>query len=124
MKSNGMKAKWIATGLAVTLMTCGAAMAQTAPTVGARPGSDQAKAAAGGNDNQAVATTRTDAASPAHGANSFTIGQARSRIQAHGYDNVSGLRLDQNGVWRGHATKDGQTTTVWLDYKGNVGRQM
>jgi hypothetical protein len=26
-------------------------------------------------------------------------------------------------VWRGTATKDGQSVQVWLDYKGNTGQQ-
>jgi hypothetical protein len=116
--------KGLATGLAVTVMSIGIALAQNAPSVGARPGSDQSKAAAGGNDNQAVATNRTDANTPARGANSFTAGEARSRIEARGFANITGLHLDQDGVWRGQATKDGRTAAVWLDYKGNIGQQM
>ena len=78
--------------------------------------------AASGNNNQAVATTNANAPQPAHGANSFTIGEARRRIAGQGFQNVSGLRKD-NGVWRGTATKDGQQVSVWLDYKGNIGQQ-
>ena len=76
--------------------------------------------AASGNENQTVATTNANAATPAHGHNSFTRGEARRRIAAEGYSHVTGLRLAK-GVWQGHATKDGQTANVWLDYKGNVG---
>ena len=81
------------------------------------------QAAASGNTNQAVATTSANATQPAKGANSFTQGQARDRIENEGYSNVSGLSKDANGVWRGKAEKNGQQTTVWLDYKGNVACQ-
>jgi hypothetical protein len=78
-------------------------------------------AAASGNTNQAVATTNANAPAPAKGANSFTMGEAKSRIEKNGYSNVSDLAKDDNGVWRGTAQKGGSGTTVWLDYKGNVG---
>jgi hypothetical protein len=57
---------------------------------------------------------------PAAGANSFTEGQAKSRIEARGYANVSGLRKDDNGVWRGMAMKDGKSVNVSVDFQGNV----
>ena len=44
-------------------------------------------------------------AAPVAGANSFTEGQAKSKIEASGYTNVSGLKKDDNGVWTGTATK-------------------
>jgi hypothetical protein len=78
-------------------------------------------AAASGNNNQAVATTSANAPQPAKGHNSFTMGQARTRIGKNGYQNVAGLKKDNDGVWRGTAQKDGQQVNVWLDYKGNVG---
>ena len=49
---------------------------------------------------------------PAAGANSFTEGQAKSRIEAAGYTNVSGLAKDKDGVWRGKAAKGGATKDV------------
>ena len=58
---------------------------------------------------------------PVSGANSFTEGQAKSRIESSGYTNVSGLRKDDQGVWRGTATKDGRSVNVSLDFQGNVG---
>jgi len=82
---------------------------------------NQGTAAASGNNNQAVATTDANAPAPARGANSFTQGQAQSRIQDHGFQNVTGLNKDDDGVWRGTGTKNGQPAAVWLDYKGNVG---
>jgi len=57
------------------------------------------------------------------GANSFTEGQARSRIEAQGYQNVSELRKDDQGIWRGRAMRNGASVTVMLDFKGNVSAQ-
>jgi opacity protein-like surface antigen len=57
---------------------------------------------------------------PAAGANSFTEGQAKSRIEAAGYSNISGLTKDKDGIWRGRASRGGATFDVGLDYQGNV----
>jgi opacity protein-like surface antigen len=57
---------------------------------------------------------------PATGANSFTEGQAKSRIGAAGYSNISGLTKDKDGIWIGKASKGGATVDVGLDYQGNV----
>jgi hypothetical protein len=57
---------------------------------------------------------------PVSGRNSFTEGEAKSRIEKMGFSNVSNLKKDDNGVWRGRATKDGKTVDVSLDYQGNV----
>ena len=77
--------------------------------------------AASGDSNQAVATTSANAPTPAHGANSFTQGQAKSRMESEGFSNVTNLKKDDNGVWRGQADRSGSQVFVWLDYKGNVG---
>jgi hypothetical protein len=57
---------------------------------------------------------------PVAGANSFTEGQAKSRIESHGYGNVNDLKKDDSGVWRGKAMKDGKSVDVSLDFQGNV----
>src|SRR5712672_2910810 len=57
---------------------------------------------------------------PVSGRNSFTEGEAKSRIEKMGFSNVSKLKKDDNGVWRGRATKDGKTVDVSLDYQGKV----
>ena len=93
----------------------------TAPAPSSSPSRDAA--AASGNSNQAVATTNANAPTPARGANSFTEGEARRRIESNGFSNVSGLAKDNDGVWRGKAEKGSQQAQVWLDYKGNVGQQ-
>ncbi|MDQ2761954.1 MAG: hypothetical protein M3Y22_00130 [Pseudomonadota bacterium] len=88
---------------------------------GAAMDGDKSAAAASGNNNQAVATTNANAPTPAKGSNSFTMGEAKSRLEKNGFSNVSDLRKDANGVWRGNAQKSGSPTAVWLDYKGNTG---
>ena len=57
---------------------------------------------------------------PVAGANSFTMGEAKSAIQAKGYTHVAKLKKDKDGVWRGMATKDGQSGPISVDYQGNV----
>ena len=62
----------------------------------------------------------TNPAAPVPGANSFTEGQAQSKIESSGYTQVSGLKKDDNGVWTGSAMKGGQKVNVKLDFQGNV----
>ena len=57
---------------------------------------------------------------PVAGANSFTEGQAKSRIEEKGFSNVSALQKDANGVWRGKAAQGGKTVNVSVDFQGNV----
>ncbi|TGQ01333.1 MULTISPECIES: DUF4142 domain-containing protein [unclassified Mesorhizobium] len=79
------------------------------------------KSSATGSTTPAVTTTDTaDPSAPVPGANSFTEDQAKSRIQDAGFSDVSALNKDEQGIWRGQATKDGKKTAVALDYQGNV----
>ena len=57
---------------------------------------------------------------PVAGANSFTESQARSRIEKMGFADVTDLKKDDNGVWRGRAMKGGQMVDVSVDFQGNV----
>ena len=57
------------------------------------------------------------------GANSFTEAQARSRLEAQGFSNVTELRKDDQGIWRGKAQRDGKSVSVGIDYKGTVQTQ-
>lgn len=57
---------------------------------------------------------------PVAGRNSFTEGQAKSRIESAGYSNVTELKKDDNGVWRGKASKGGAVSNVSVDFQGNV----
>ncbi|POR52474.1 hypothetical protein [Bosea psychrotolerans] len=61
-----------------------------------------------------------DKNAPLPGANSFTEGQAKSRLEANGYSNVTGLKKDENGVWKGSAMKGSAKVTVSVDYRGNI----
>lgn len=90
-----------------------AAFAQ-ATTATQAPSTSTAPAAVSTSDNP-----RTTAA-PVPGANSFTEGQARARIEEKGFGNVTALQKDQKGVWRATAMKDGKSQTVALDFQGNV----
>jgi hypothetical protein len=77
--------------------------------------------AAPGPGNPAVRTdSQNNPGAPVAGASSFTEGQAKSRIESHGYSNVTGLTKDGDGVWRGKGMKDGQSVDVSLDFQGNV----
>lgn len=81
-----------------------------------QPDSDKTNPAVATDD--AVAAREAEA--PAMGANSFTEQQARERISAAGYLDVSGLALGEDGIWRGTAMMAGQSQSVELDYQGNV----
>lgn len=45
---------------------------------------------------------------------------AKSRIEASGYSNVTDLSKDSYGVWHAKAQKLGMPVTVSLDIRGNV----
>ena len=98
----------IVISVAVLALTGAVALAQNPPAQ-SRP------------NNPAVNTTGTNNANnPVAGANSFTEGQAKSRMETGGYSNVSGLKKDDNGVWRAKAMKDGKSVDISLDFQGNV----
>jgi hypothetical protein len=59
----------------------------------------------------------------AKGHNSFTKGEARTRIEKAGYSDVKNLTLDPDGLWQASAEQNGQSVRVALDYKGNVASQ-
>ena len=57
------------------------------------------------------------------GSNSFTESQARSKIEQAGYQNVTDLKKDDQGIWRAKAQKGDRSVSVGLDFKGNVATQ-
>lgn len=77
-------------------------------------------------------TTTTEGSTPAiaepgsnlgvlvEGKNSFTESQAKERIAEAGYAEIGALKLDDQGIWRGTAAKDGKSVSVGIDYQGNV----
>jgi len=54
------------------------------------------------------------------GENSFTENQAKARIESAGFTAVSGLKLDEQGIWRGTATKGATSVKVGIDFQGNI----
>jgi protein CpxP len=116
------------------LLAATPALAQT--TVTGQPATGGASSATSGGQN-AVTRPNTDHArdgKPAgagpmanvkleQGANSFTEGEARSRLEKAGYHDVKDLKKDTTGIWRANATLDGKPTAVGLDFKGNVAAQ-
>ena len=65
-------------------------------------------------------TVAVEAGAPFEGANSFTEGQAKDRVLAAGFANVSTLTKDAKGIWRGTLDSQGKKLNVAVDYKGNV----
>ena len=72
------------------------------------------------NNNAVNSAGQNNSSKPVAGANSFTEGQAKSKIEEAGWTNVTALKKDDNGVWRGKAMKDGKSVDVSLDFQGNV----
>jgi hypothetical protein len=68
-------------------------------------------------------TTPTETKAPEAGANSFTEAQAKDRIEKAGFTQVTGLRKDDQGIWRATATKGSAQVNVSLDFRGNVTTQ-
>lgn len=93
--------------VAASFATCAPAFAQNPP-------------AKDGPGNKAINSEQKNSNAPVAGRNSFTEGQAQSAIEKAGYTNVSGLKKDDNGVWRGKASKGGSSSSVSVDFQGNV----
>ena len=100
----------------VALSACGNNDEAKAPVEG--PAVSTAEAPA----NPAIDTQETsEKAALTPGANSFTEGQARDAIEKRGYTVSGPLTQDEQGIWKGQATRSGgAATTVSVDYKGVV----
>ena len=94
--------------LCIAVLMTTAAVAQNQP------------AKSGPNNNAVNSAGQNNSNAPVAGRNSFTEGQAKSKIEGAGYSNVSDLKKDDNGVWRGKASKGGSSTQVSVDFQGNV----
>lgn len=57
------------------------------------------------------------------GANSFTEGQVRSRLDDAGFKDAKDLKKGDDGIWRGAAMHNGKSVKVGLDFKGNIAVQ-
>ena len=80
----------------------------------------QQPAKVGPNNSAVNSPGQNNSNVPVAGRNSFTEGQAKSKIEEAGYTGISGLKKDDNGVWRGKASKGGSATNVSVDFQGNV----
>lgn len=98
--------KKIVTLSAATLLSAAAAFAQSET-----PSTSQTTPAV---------NTEHNPGAPVAGKNSFTESQAKARMEEAGYSDVTGLKLDDQGVWRATAKKDGADAAVSLDFQGNV----
>src|SRR4051812_25412212 len=74
----------------------------------------------GPNNNAINSSGQNNSNAPVAGRNSFTEGQAKSKIEEAGYSDVSELKKDDNGVWRGNAKKAGTSANISVDFQGNV----
>jgi glucose/arabinose dehydrogenase len=68
-------------------------------------------------DTTADMTTPGPAAPPAATV-TITESDARSRIEAQGYSNVTGLMQNPDGTWSATATRNGETTQVTVSESG------
>lgn len=123
------------TAVATLLMLGTGAMAQTSVT--GQPATGGASSSQSGSTPPAVTRPNTDHAEPGRaattgtvgnaqlekGANSFTEGQVRGRLEQAGLKEVQGLNKDGDGIWHGQAQRDGKPVTVGFDYKGNIAVQ-
>lgn len=112
-------------------VSASAALAQTTP---AAPDSNPSAAAPADRSGTTTIGPQTEsgqpavainrdagsAATPQPGANSFTEGQARSRLEAAGFSDIAELQKDDQGIWRGRGSRNGQQVSVALDFQGNV----
>ena len=77
-------------------------------------------AQSGPNNSAVNSAGQNNSNAPVAGRNSFTEGQAKSKIEDAGYTNVTELKKDDNGVWRGKAEQNGKAVNVSVDFQGNV----
>jgi len=94
--------------LVTVLAVAPAALAQTPPPLPQK------------GNNAINETGKKNSDTPVKGANSFTEDQAKSRMQAAGYEGISELKKSDDGVWRAKALRGRSRFEVSLDYQGNV----
>ena len=117
--------------LLVATLFGSSALAQT--TVTGTPAAPDAKSSQQSGGQESVTRPNTDKMTPnggtaaAHGAvqlekgaNSFTEGEVRRRLERAGYHEVKDLKKDGDGIWHASAMVDGKPASVGLDFKGNV----
>jgi hypothetical protein len=94
-------------------------IAETALAQNAAPERSTSAPPAVSNPNDATKTS----AAPVAGKNSFTEAQAKTRLESHGYTQVTSLNKDADSIWHATAMKDGKSMAVAVDYQGNITEQ-
>lgn len=115
--------KKLSLALAFSGATLSAAYAQQSPATSTTPATPPVTVpapAAGAPSTNTPTTGAPVAVAPLPGANSFTEAQVKTRLEAQGFTTVSGLTKDNDGIWRGKATKAGLGLNVSVDYQGNI----
>lgn len=104
--------------LTIALLGAASLAATSGMAEGMKPKADH-------NPNMPAVVTDETAAqlSPAAGRNSFTMTQATTKLQEQGFSQISGLKADKDGIWRGTAMRNGMKQNVAVDYQGNVRAQ-
>ena len=93
---------------AIASLAAGTAFAQPA-------GKQPAEPPAAAQTKPSTPTTPSTAA--------MTETQAKARIEAQGYANVSELRKDAQGMWTARAMKDGKSHQLSLDTRGQISQR-
>src|SRR5215831_5646081 len=99
-----------AAGIANAQTTTPSAPSTTTPPAGGS--STTMPGSSGGASGGAGATTGTTG--------SMSMSAVKSKIEASGYSNVTGLKQDATGGWTAKASKGGQQIAVSVDSKGTV----
>ena len=121
--------------LILTALGTGGALAQTTTT--GKPAAPDAKTSQQSGGQQSVTRPNSDKmdANGANtgaatsnvklekGANSFTEGETRSRLDKAGFKDAKDLKKDADGIWRGMAMQNGKPVKVGVDFKGNIAAQ-
>lgn len=93
----------------------------SAPAVVPAPGSTATGTTdAARTERRSGASMVVEASALEAGANSFTEGQVRERLEDAGFTNVQGLRKDDRGFWHGRATRGGSASDVAMDFRGRI----
>lgn len=121
---------------AFVLATVLGASAYAQTTTTGSPAAPDAKTSQQSGGQQSVTRPNTDKATPdgmatgdhanvklEKGANSFTEGEVRSRLDKAGFKDAKDLKKDEDGIWRGTAMQGSKSVPVGLDFKGNVAAQ-
>ena len=95
---------------AIASLTAGAAFAQYDAKQPASPPAAQAQ----------PATPAAGAATTQNAGAAMTEMQAKARIEAQGFTNVSELKKDAQGMWNAKAMKDGKAVQISLNTQGQI----